>query len=218
MKIVAVAVFIVSLFAISYAADPIKTIPPQKKVFATDSIIYTCPKQTTVRIVKTSEYNQDSIIYPCPKKTTVRIVKTSEYNQDGWQGGTMAGPVTVDVIAHSITPDRRMYCDYAAPGSMGISRAFPSRTTCTPIANFSFACIATTNEYNQDGWQGGTMAGPVTVDVIAHSITPDKRMYCDYAAPGSMGISRAFPTGTTCTPIDTPGNVANFSFACTPTK
>ena len=127
MKIVAVAVFIVSLLTISYAADPVKTIPPQKRVFATDSIIYTCPKQTTVRILKT-------------------------------------------------------------------------------------------NEYNQDGWQGGTGAGKVTVDVIAHSITPDKRMYCDYAAPGSMGISKAFPTGTTCTPIDTPGHVDNFSFACAPTK
>jgi hypothetical protein len=143
MKIVTVVVFIVSLFALSYAADPIKQISPQKRFTAPNSIIYSCPKQTTVRIVKTNEYNQDSIIYSCPKQARVRIAKTNEYNQDGWQGGTGAGQVTVDVIANFITPDKRMYCDYAAPGSMGISRVFPSGTTCTPIANFSFACAPT---------------------------------------------------------------------------
>jgi hypothetical protein len=118
MKKVTVAVFIIGLVTISYAADPIKPILPQKRTIVTDSTIYTCPKQTNVR-----------------------IVKTNDYDKDGWKGiGTVAGEVTVDVIAHFITPDKRMYCDYASPGSIGVSRAFPGGTTCTPIDNFSFAC------------------------------------------------------------------------------
>jgi len=103
------------LFTHSYAAEPIKPMPDPKRL-------------------------SNAVIYACPKQTPVHVVRTNEYNKDGWQGASGAGTVTVNVIQNYITPDKRMYCDYAAPGSIGVSRPVPPGMTCKPVENFSFAC------------------------------------------------------------------------------
>jgi hypothetical protein len=84
-----------------------------------------------------------SVTFTCPPQTPVYVVRTNEYNQDGWQGASGGGKVTVKVLNHNITPDGRMYCDYEAPGSIGVSRNFPPGMTCKATANFSFSCAAT---------------------------------------------------------------------------
>lgn len=113
MKRLPIALSVLTLAALSHAADPGRP----------------TPKKST-----------NAVTYSCPKQTPVRVVKTNQYSQDGWQGGSGAGTVTVNVIQHSITPDNRMYCDYAAPGSIGVSRPVPEGMTCKPVEYFSFAC------------------------------------------------------------------------------
>jgi hypothetical protein len=118
MKQLLIVFSVLALATLSHAADPVKPIPDSRKI-------------------------TKAVTYSCPKQTPVRVVRTNQYNQDGWQGGSGAGTVTVSVVQHAITPDNRMYCDYAAPGSIGVSRPVPAGMTCKPVENFSFACTPT---------------------------------------------------------------------------